>query len=209
MAWSLHESFDNSGQGANAAGVCEAAVCLWLKHIQERVGKFNRGSSAGDFLPSTWDADALYRQFDSGAYLFRFVSYLERHILPSIAGHRHDADHQGGESFGVACSHYSANANGASAQDWQHIIEDIMAHGDALFLNLMRSGAASGHAVGVYKGSDYIWVFDPNHGLYRGYVSAGCCRSADIFRAAQYLAGLTGHWDQTVYFGLHMRAPKG
>ena len=82
MAWSLQRAFNNAGNGANAAGVCEAAVCLWLKHIQDRVGKRNWGSSAGDYLPTTQQADALYQQFDNGAYLFRFASYLEQQVYP-------------------------------------------------------------------------------------------------------------------------------
>lgn len=207
MAWSLQRAFNNAGNGANAAGVCEAAVCLWLKHIQDRVGKRNWGSSAGDYLPTTQQADALYQQFDNGAYLFRFASYLERQVYPSVAAHNRVGDANHAETFGLTFCHYCNNAHGASAQAWQDIIENRMVRGDALFLNLMRNGGASGHAVGVYKGSDYIWVFDPNSGLYRGNVSTGCCSAADLFRAAQYLAGLTtGHWNQTVYYGLHMRA---
>lgn len=208
MAWAMQKPFNNVGLGANAAGVCEAAVCLWLQYIQARVGKFNWGSSAGDYLPTTAAANTLYDKFEDGTYLCRFLSALKVLVFPGVAANNKAGDYNDAESLGVvACSHYSGSEDGADQYFWSNLIDNTMARGDALFLNLTHAGSAEGHAVGVYKGSDYIWVFDPNSGLYRGNVSDGCCSSADIHLAAIDLAKLTqGYWDHVVYFGIHMRA---
>lgn len=207
MAWARQKRFNNVGQGANAAGVCEAAVCLWFQHIQARVGKFNWGSSAGDYLPTTDEADTLYNRFEDGTYIYRFLSALEVLVFAGVAAHTQAGDHNDADSLGVACSHYSGSQPGADNNFWSNLIDQTMARGDALFLNLTHTAGGEGHAVGIYKGSDYIWVFDPNSGLYRGNIRDGCCSSADIHLAAGYLSNLTmGYWDHLVYFGIHMRA---
>lgn len=204
MAWARQKVFNNAG-GANPAGVCEAAVCLWQKHIQTSVGQFNWGSSAGDYLPSTQQADNLYQEFELGTYAIRFLSYLGTQVFPSVAGNNKVGDIKAAEDFGVNFSHYSGTQVIATAAFWEDFINDRMVRGDAVFLNLTRTGLAEGHAVGIYKGTDYIWVFDPNHGLYRGNANAGCCNAADTTLAAQQLAGLN-YWDTVVYYGIHMRA---
>lgn len=90
------------GRGGNAAGVCEAAVCLWLKHIRTSVGQFNWGSSAGNYLPTTQQADTLYNAFEDGTYPLRFLSYLEQQVFASVAGNNKVGDTNTAENFGVA-----------------------------------------------------------------------------------------------------------
>jgi len=195
MAFAIRQEFTNTAVG-NEAGVCEAAVCLWLKRIKDRVGAFNWGSSAADWLPTTQDANTLYNEFGGNQYLYTYQSYLQLRVYD--AGKARAGDHQGLVPF-TPCCHYSGDAIGR----WEDVL-DGMKKGDALLVAL-SGGVAVGHAIGVYRGTDYIFLFDPNVGLYRGNGWPGCCgcKRDDLEQVADHLAGFP--WTSADYFGIHLR----
>ncbi|MEA2237479.1 MAG: hypothetical protein QOC81_2203 [Thermoanaerobaculia bacterium] len=198
MTFAIRQRFTNFAEG-NEAGVCEAAVCLWLKRIKDRVGAFNWGSSAADWLPGTEEANDLYNEFTDGdVYVATYQSYLQiRAVYDPAKGRPGDAN---ALEPVVPCSHYSGNAIGS----WSDVLDD-MRKGDALFVAL-SGGVQVGHAIGVYRGTDYIFLFDPNEGLYRGNGWPGCCgcKKDDLWQVADHLDGFP--WTRADYFGVHLRA---
>jgi hypothetical protein len=198
MAFALKQAFVNAAEG-NEAGVCEAAVCLWLKRIKDRVGAFNWGASAASWLPTTQAANDLYNEFSAqnSPYLYTYQSYLQMRVYD--AANNRAGDHQALVPF-TPCSHYSGNAIGR----WGDVLDD-MQKGDALFVALSE-GVHVGHAIGIYRGTDYIFLFDPNRGLYRGNGWPGCCgcKRDDLAQVATHLDGF--QWHRADYFGIHLRA---
>jgi len=204
MAFLLTKPFANYGQQGNEAGVCEAAVCLWQRRIKENVGTFQWGYSAGDWIPTPAASNQLYLEFNGNPspYLYTYESYLADHVYDAAKAHPGDAVNA--PTF-VACCHYSGLTD-----DWNATL-GAMAKGDTLMLSL--TGAHSAHSIGVYRGSDYIFVFDPNFGLYEGnaWRTTGCRgRNHDLAHAAAHIQGqCAGHqWTTRKYLGVHLRVAQ-
>lgn len=221
MAWGVQKHFPNMLNQAdysrrllaedNAAGVCEAAVCLWIKHIHDRIGKFNFGFSAGDYVPSRAEANDLHNQLNlTGKYEGNngkreldasYQFYLSRNVWSK----RPRAGARIPPSVNVLLSldcHFSLSASAPLSEHFGTLVRRLK-NGDAVFLGLFHENG--GHAVGIYRGSDYIWVFDPDNGLLRGNLTAGCCRSADIEMAIGFLEDRYGDWAMLNYYGVHLR----
>jgi hypothetical protein len=141
MAWRRVRTFNNLGQQGNAAGVFEAAVCLWIRRIRDRFGRFNWESSTGDWVPTPVDCNTLYNQFYGGQaiYLYGFMAYLAQHVYQ--AGVEAAGNMNGIATF-FACSHYP----GLNTFNWTVVLNQ-MAHRDVL--NLSLASALGGHSVGV------------------------------------------------------------
>ncbi|MEM9557694.1 MAG: hypothetical protein AAGC60_25775 [Acidobacteriota bacterium] len=207
MPWQRTKPFNNYLH--DPAGVCEAAVSLWGRRIRDRIGRRNLGRSAGDWVPREADAHQLNQDFANNPDLYpvSYATYLSLHVTPGGFGHPGDVDPQGFNVIQLGSCNFS---NNYPNQTVNNIVTNT-ARGDFLFLAYL--GGAVGHAVGLYRGSDYVFVFDPNRGLFkgRGWDRNFCLthRPSDLHHAVncvdQIRANL-GHNTILVY-GIHLRRP--
>lgn len=212
MVFAMIRAFNNYGVDS-PAGVCESAVCLWLKHIQQRIDKFNWGCSAGDYLPSGMEANNLYNQsYNNNDYKNGFLLYIQEHVFSFVAENVRDSDLRCDEHYEYDCCHFSLvikdEGRVKQTKQWNELFNN-MVRGDAVLLRLKNPHTY--HTIGVYKGDKYFWIFDPNHGLYRGFLNTSfeenCADMADAVVLLSF--GLSVHWDQCVCYGIHMRNEGG
>lgn len=154
-------------------------------------------------MPTPEDSNVLYNQFGDGTYPVTYQSYLGQHVFSAARNRPGDAPHPNAV---VPCGNYGGQVLNL---DFATVI-GAMHRGDALFLAL--EGGAVGHAMGVYRGTDYLFVFDPNSGLYKGtgwqHTRCFTVVDDDVTGAAQYLQNQcqVHHWQSIHYFGNHLRA---